>query len=72
MGFVLSISLHTIGELGKNPTSSKRRICRIREDIRELTSGWKILFHDKENTLEDILMNVAHFANLLMIRENNG
>jgi hypothetical protein len=30
------------------------------------------MFCDKENTLEDILMNVAHFANLLMIRENNG
>jgi hypothetical protein len=30
------------------------------------------VFRDKENTLEDILMNVAHYSNLLMIRENNG
>jgi hypothetical protein len=41
-----------VGELGKNLTPSKRQICRIRENICELTSKWKILFRGREKLLK--------------------
>jgi hypothetical protein len=42
----------SVGELGKNLTPSKRRICRIREKIRESPSGWKVLFCEKETFMK--------------------
>jgi hypothetical protein len=62
----------SVGELGKNLSPSKRRSYRIRKYIRELASGWKVLFREKGNTHEEILMNFIHFADLLMICENNS
>jgi hypothetical protein len=47
-----TILIQIIGELGKNLTPSKHQIRRIRENIRELTSEWKILFRGRENLLK--------------------
>jgi hypothetical protein len=42
----------TVGELGKNLTPSKRRICRIREEVRESPSEWSALLREKESFMK--------------------
>jgi hypothetical protein len=58
--------------LGNWAKTLSRRICRIREKCREISSTWKMLFRGKGNTHEDIQMKITYFADLLMIRENNN
>jgi hypothetical protein len=43
---------HTVGELGKKLSPSKRQSYRICKYIHELASGWKVLFREKETLMK--------------------